>query len=370
MRKEILNIRKIPFPAITICPQTKAKVEFLSFRNAYKNYWAHFKLYGLSDIDAARFETMLHVCDPELSYRIQFNSSKAFDGENIVKILKEISYSIDDSMLFCKFRNVWVNCTSLFNEIITDRGVCFSFNLLDYAELFNENVLHEDFDSFRHNKSSSWQLDEGYANDDLNAYPYPAISQHYDSLRIILKTTDVDMDYICKGSYQGFKVFFHLPGDVPSITGKHLFVPIKRDVTVSMTAHMTKISEDLRSYTPNQRKCYLTNEKSLKFFKSYTKNACNLECLANFTMKSCGCVKFSMPRTNSTRICDYSQINCTVQAQRDMMLSYNMQKPAELQCGCLPSCTEINYEMENLQTEYDFKSLFKSYQYDLSDMPG
>lgn len=345
-------------------------MKFLSFRNTYKNYWEHFKLYGVSEVDAARFESMLHVCDPELSLNLQLNASRVFDEVNIVKTLKEISYSIDDSMLFCKFRNELKNCTSLFNEIVTDKGICFSFNLLDYFELFNENVLHKDFDSYRHNKSSSWSLDDGYKSDDLNVYPYPAISQHHDSLRIILKTTDIDMDYVCKGSYQGFKVFFHHPGEFSSITGRHLFVPIKHDVTVSMTAQMTKISEDLQSYKPSQRKCYLTNEKSLKFFKSYTKNKCDVECLANYTMKSCGCVKFSMPRENSSKICDYSQISCTVQAQRDMMLSSHMQNPGDLECDCLPSCTEITYAMETLQTDYDYKRLFESYLYDLSDMPG
>lgn len=370
MRKEILNIRKIPFPAITICPQTITKMEFMSFRETYKHYWEHFKLHGVSDENAARFEAMLHICDPELSFKIQLNESKVSEGHAIVRTLQEISYSVDDSMLFCKLRNTMRNCTSLFNKIITDKGVCYSFNMLSYNEIFNSDILPKDFDSFHHSKNSSWSLDDGYETDDLNAYPFPVVSQGYDALRIILKTTDIDLDYVCHGSNQGFKVYFHLPGDIPTSQEKNLFLPIKQDATISMTAKTTKISDSLKGYKPHERKCYLTDERPLQFFKLYSKTACNLECFANYTLKTCGCVKFSMPRKNSSRICDHTQINCTMNAKRNMMLSYNMEKPGELECGCLPSCTEINYNLGSFQTEFDYKKLFESYSYDVSDMPG
>lgn len=341
-------------------------MEFLSFRNTYGKYWEHFRLYGLSDADVIRFESMLHVCDPELAFRLQLNDSKTFDGEGIVKTLEEISYSIDDSMMFCKFRDVLMNCTSLFRKVMTERGICYSFNQLSYDEMFNENVLHQDFDSYHHSETSTWSLDEGYEDDDLNAFPYPAISQHDDALRIILKTTDIDMDYVCQGSKQGWKVFFHLPGDFPAISGRHLFVPIKHDVTVAVTAKMTKVSDHFRRFSPRQRKCYLTDDRPLKFFKSYTRNACAHEYLSNYTLNACGCVKFSMPRDNSTKVCDYSKINCIVNARREMLLSYNN----DMKCDCLPSCTEIDYQLDNFQTDFDYKRLFESYRYDLSDTPG
>lgn len=344
-------------------------MEFLSFRNTYKDYWKYFKLYGVSETDAARFESLLHVCDPELSSRVQLNESKV-DNLHIVGTLKEISYSIKDSMLFCKFRNALFDCAALFNEVITDLGICYSFNMLTYNELFNHNVLHKDFDYFHHSKNASWSLDDGYKTDDLNAYPFPSISQPRDALRVILKTTDIDLDYVCQGTQQGFKVFFHLPGNFPAISNKHLFVPIKHDVKVAMTAKMTKIAENLRGYAPDQRKCYLNDERPLKFFKFYTRNSCHLECYTNYTLKACGCVKFSMVRDNSTKICDYSQISCTVNAKREMMLAYNTRNAEELECNCLPSCTGINYNLDNFQTAFDYKQLFDSYQYDLSDMPG
>lgn len=369
-RIENLNIREIPFPAITICPQTKMKMEFLSFRNTYKAYWKHFSLTGVSEADAARFEAMLQVCNPTLTHKLQLNSSKVSDGQNLVNTLKEISYSIDDSMLLCKFRNKVTNCSLLFNEVITEKGVCYSFNMLNYHELFKPDILHKDFDIFQHAYNSTWSLDGGYESDDLNSYPFPVISQQDDALRVFLKTTDIDMDYICQGSSQGFQVFFHLPLDFPSITSHHVFVPIKQDVSVSMTAKMTKISESLKSYKPSQRNCHLTNERSLKFFKYYTMNSCHLECYANYTLKTCGCVLFSMPRDNSSRICDYSQIICALKAKRQMMLDFNTNNPGDPKCNCLPPCSAIDYRLNNFHTAFDYQKLFDSYQYNLSDMPG
>lgn len=369
IRHDILNVREVPFPAVTVCPQTKVKMEFLSFRETYKNYWQQFRLYGVSDIDADRFQSLLQICDPELTVNLQLNESDISSGHNVVRLLKEMSYSIDDSMVFCKYRSVLMDCSSLFTEVITSEGICFSFNMMNHKEIFKD-IIAKDFDSYHHDKNASWTLDDGYDNDDLKAYPYPVVSQRYDALRIILKTTDVDLDYICQGSSQGFKVFLHPPSELPAVTGNHLFLPIKHDTTVALTAKVTKVSEKLAAYKPSQRKCYLANEKPLKFFKFYTRTACHLEFLANYTMKACGCVKFSAPRENSSRICDFSQVHCLMRAKRTMMLLYNHGKIGEDEFGCLPSCTEISYNMETFQTDFDYKKLFASYTYDLSDMPG
>lgn len=366
---EILNIRELPFPSVTICPQTKAKVQHLSFRNIYKNYWERFEMYGVSDEDAAYFESLLHVCDSELSFRLQLNETRSLEKDEIIKRLRELAYTVDESMLFCKFRNVLVDCTSLFHEIVTELGVCYSFNILNFHEMFKD-AFSTDFRPFHHLRNSTWSLDHGYETDDLDSYPFPIISQAQDALKIILRTKDIDLDYICVGTTQGYKVFFHLPGDYPGLTGKHLFVPIKHDVVASMTAHVTKTSEKLKAYDPPQRQCFLSHEHPLKFFKNYSRNACYLECFANYTMNACGCVNFWMPRDNVTDVCSYSQLNCTMTAKRNMMLEYKRQSSKSICCGCMPACTEISYEMESFSTDFDYKTLFSSYRYDLSETPG
>lgn len=54
-------------------------------------------------------------------------------------------------------------------------------------------------------------------------------------------------------------------------------------------------SESLKNYPPDRRKCFFPGEKHLYYFKIYTQQNCEVECLANFTYQKCGCVDFHMP---------------------------------------------------------------------------
>lgn len=52
-------------------------------------------------------------------------------------------------------------------------------------------------------------------------------------------------------------------------------------------------------HSPNRRQCYFDDERDLRYFKSYSQSNCQTECLANYTMARCGCVKFWMPSESS-----------------------------------------------------------------------
>lgn len=75
----------------------------------------------------------------------------------------------------------------------------------------------------------------------------------------------------------------------------HLNVPVLEKVEIMVKAKLVSTSEELRGYEPNQRGCFYSSERKLHYFKIYTENNCETECLANFTRLQCGCVRFSMP---------------------------------------------------------------------------
>ena len=106
-----------------------------------------------------------------------------------------------------------------------------------------------------------------------------------------------------------------------------------------------KTDESLRGIDPDQRKCYFEGERSLKFFKSYTKAHCEWECKANTTLKSCGCVKYSMPRDKRTKVCSLSQLDCVV-------------KTPSGQCNCLQPCIDVKYAYKVDKTNFN-KKLFE-----------
>lgn len=98
---------------------------------------------------------------------------------------------------------------------------------------------------------------------------------------------------------------------------------------------------------------------------------CELECLANHTLSRCGCVKFSMPRNESTPVCGPAKISCYNKAEDELLqdefkegLKTSKENyRGETKCNCLPACTTIAYDAEISQAEYDFRSQFRAYGY-------
>lgn len=65
----------------------------------------------------------------------------------------------------------------------------------------------------------------------------------------------------------------------------------------SVQPNLIETSLTLRDYAPSVRQCYFTMERKLRFFHSYTRQNCELECLSNFTLNECGCVTHAVPST-------------------------------------------------------------------------
>lgn len=144
---------------------------------------------------------------------------------------------------------------------------------------------------------SYWSLETGYkVATKENSYPNRVFSSRENAaLHFEPQISNHNLDYVCGGFVQGFKIFLHLPVDVPQIATNSFRVPLSEEVEISIKPQLITTSDGLRKYGPDQRKCYFTSERRLRFFKVYTRTNCKEECLANYTRKECGCVKFSMP---------------------------------------------------------------------------
>ena len=241
--------------------------------------------------------------------------------------------------------------------------------------------MAEDFKYLKHNLTSKfWTLEDGYSTKDPETYPRRVLGPGARAgFNIVLKLTEPDLDYLCRGPVQGFKILLHTPGEIPRVSKQYFRVPLRQEVVVSVKPNMITTSSGLLDYAPDRRQCYFNKERDLKFFKVYTQSNCELECLANFTLNACGCVKFSMPRDNKTRICSQSEIGCYDAAEDGLMISELKEslksgsgenKRGKTNCNCLPSCTSINYDAEISQADYEFVKVFNSYGADLDEFPG
>ena len=209
-------------------------------------------------------------------------------------------------------------------------------------------------------KSVTWNLEDGYDNTKDPAYP-----EHvFDigdwlagaDLYIHLKLKKHDIDLMCS-SFAGFKLLLHSPTDYPHMMKRFIQIPLQKRVNIGVSPERIATKERLRWYpykpdTPG-RECYFNNERELKYFKVYTKQNCELECLANYTLKNCGCVLGSMPRWRGTRVCGSRQFQCYIEAifnTSATILTENMDTDGDI-CHCLPSCFSIVYKNEVTKTD-------------------
>lgn len=287
-----------------------------------------------------------------------------FTTTRIVSILEELTPRPSATLFSCKWRNEQAPCSTLFAQILTEEGICYTFNNLEQNEIFREENLHNDFRYIEESdKVSDWSVEHGYPpNASLSAYPERVQTAGARvGMNVILPLNTYDKDFICRGPSQGFKVQLHVPGEIPRLSQQYFRLSMDQEIILSVKPNMITTSEVLKSYDISRRMCYFQNERYLKFFKIYTQQNCELECLTNYTLQKCGCVKFSMPRDNKTRMCGARNLICFYDAEDELLNPYEGTPSEELGCNCLPACTAISYDAETSQADFDWRQLLAAH---------
>ncbi|KAL3273911.1 hypothetical protein HHI36_015338, partial [Cryptolaemus montrouzieri] len=364
----------IPFPAVTICPETKSKQRFFNFTEAYWN-----NLEGnITDKDLERLHTLSLVCDDFLNR--EGNKTTSFSS---IDFLVEAAPSFEEMVWSCKWTLVNETCANFFVPTLTEDGICYTFNMLDRDELFTNAVyLHGNFS--KHGRSSEgWTLETGYPkNSPKDTFPRRAISSGAGAgLYLLLRLYQQDLDYVCRGPVQGFKILLHHPAAIPLVGTQYFRAPLNQEMVVSIKPDMMTTSEGLQGYDPHKRQCYFPHERHLLYYKSYTQENCNVECISNYTYRKCDCVAYHMPHQEHMEICGSGSIGCMIQA-RDELLSKRVEEgiseqnrdrdsdEALIDCDCLPGCTTLTYNAETSQADFDWRNVFQSFKVNFSEFPG
>lgn len=342
-----IPMRELPFPAITICSPLFTRDNLPNIKNILNN-----KSLVLSSNEQNHLAANIHACAPNLARSFNFESQ-----ENLILTLKSKHNSINDILSYCEFRVFKKPCDRLFNYVPTDKGFCLSFNMEGFSIVFNKESISDDFKAYERKnialnyalaaantdqeemvndetREIVWTMEGGYTND--SELVHPARASRLTILYTVAKINNSDLTNLCPESGKTFTVFFHLPIEILTPLHEPKFVHLGIRKNLVLTAKSYKTNENLKSYHPLKRGCYFQREKSLKFFKSYTKLNCEFECMSNYTLDKCSCVKFSMPRLNSTPICRVDKISC----YHDIMMKWPIKDNS---CDCLPSCSEIQY---------------------------
>lgn len=203
--------------------------------------------------------------------------------------------------------------------------------------------------------NTHWELQEGYASKKPYVYPYRVSGAGENGglkFEIWRKIAEVKSSYSFN---KGFKLVVHLPCEIPQFDKQYYRFPLEKSATLIIRPTVI-VTDELKNYDVKTRQCYFEGEKKLRLFKKYTRSNCQLECLAEFTQRQCGCIHFSMPRLQGDKVCDSdASLNCFEEAKKNLM-QQNMEESlrtsssyddrGSVTCGCLPACTSLQYEGE------------------------
>ncbi|XP_044272487.1 pickpocket protein 28-like [Tribolium madens] len=370
---------QVPFPAITICSETKARQRVYNFTYYYHQVIDQLTTGegNLTQEELNRFAESSLICDNHL-YQ-QGNKTTSFET---IEYLMSIAPPFEEVFFGCKWTSLNETCSNFFSPMLTEDGMCFTFNMLDRSELFTNAVyLHGDY--MGHDKrSEGWSLENGYPKTTgKDTFPRRAMSAGSKAgLFLLLRAYEQDLDYVCRGPVQGFKVLLHHPAEVPRVGTQYFRAPLNQEIVVAVKPDMMTTSQGLRNYDPHRRQCFFAEERQLQFFQNYTQQNCQVECVANFTLAKCGCVAFHMPHAESTKICGSGSNMCIFEAEQELLArevesglsryDNNDDDNLPTNCDCLPACTSITYNAETSQADFNWPKVFQAFKANFSEYPG
>lgn len=74
------------------------------------------------------------ICDNTFAGDILDNFTDNFSDHRMLEIIRDMAPSFADTMFQCKFLDE-SDCEKLFYPIITEEGLCYSFNALSLSEI-------------------------------------------------------------------------------------------------------------------------------------------------------------------------------------------------------------------------------------------
>ncbi|XP_073811878.1 pickpocket protein 28-like [Musca autumnalis] len=383
-------IWNIPFPRVTICPETKRAINrtdpsYFDLLRTLVSYIDNDKGEYYANYSRHEHEetlTLMHICQPGILNFLMFPNNTETDTIDYVENLNNMLTDFQKLFVSCKWFGQYIPCKDLLTKVYTDEGICYTFNSLTAEDLYRDIVVRSKMRVENASKSAetlSWSLEKGYApGSDLQTYPQRVLSSGAtDGFEIVLQSFSHESDFTCTGPTQGYKIMLNSPDDVPSVANHFVRVSMDKEILLAVQPKMITTSADIEAYDPQKRRCFLNKDRQLKFYKIYTQRNCERECVTNFTYHECGCVKFSMPHTADMAICGEDKIGCYAHARERLLrkqFKESLENPGEaIGCNCLPGCTSLDYETEISEASFDLVNTLRaldSYEEYYASYPG
>lgn len=128
------SVYEIPFPAVTICPEIKTRSYKLNYTDLYLKY---IKGNNLPE-NPIEFSSLLEICKKTPKFKNFTNTRYSLD--EYVNSLQEIGPEFKETITECGWLGEKEDCNQMLTKVLTEEGICYTFNGLDKNEHFAKDV--------------------------------------------------------------------------------------------------------------------------------------------------------------------------------------------------------------------------------------
>lgn len=80
------------------------------------------------------------ICDNVVGAAIRSFYLDDFTDESFVATILHMAPTYDDTMVLCKMFDRWSNCRDLLFPIYTGEGLCYTFNSINFDDIFTADT--------------------------------------------------------------------------------------------------------------------------------------------------------------------------------------------------------------------------------------
>lgn len=80
------------------------------------------------------------ICDDVFGAGIRSFYSDDFADDSFVATISQMAPIYEDTVVFCKIFNRWSDCRNLLFPLYTGEGICYTFNSMNFNEMFTKGT--------------------------------------------------------------------------------------------------------------------------------------------------------------------------------------------------------------------------------------
>lgn len=328
------NTSEFPLPAFTICPRLYGRNDlFDGFK--FSNGTRDLKYISKSECDVIK--SNIHWCS---FYTFENIDPKCYKKpENLFEDLSATMPEIE-------FYFNGINLTKSASRTLTSHGICLTYNMYS-KDIFNKDVS-DDLGGFinENDPEIEWTADKEFFKENSS---FPRRLKEDERSNILIRISLLDLENLCQENENKImKVFIHPPNQFPTRFTEKLDILYGTLNMYNFDIKSFRASESMRIIHPDIRKCFFEDEGNLKYFKTYSKTHCELECFKNEleVQKYINCSAIDLPRDekSSKDFCMQENLN------QFLNVWLNLRK----RCKCYENCNYLQYSLKEVHPGFYF----------------